>query len=326
MGLVALLLEKLFGLHVRVWGDAAAKAHESTMAAGESALWFANHRTRIDWMLLWSVLLRTRTLDKVRIVLKAPLRAVPIFGWAMQHFVFLFLHRKWADDKVSLATLLPFLTATEPQTSYLIFPEGTDLSPENVAKSAAFAAKTDRAPRTYSLYPRTTGWTFMFPLLRAHLDAVYDVTMFYVDYAANERPSEAALLSGRMPRMLHVYIERIAIADMPNSSSSDADSERELEAWMETRFTRKEALLTAFYEQNGALPAGAAPLFEHEQATSASFALIIAFWVVWLALSFQLSVALGWLGVALGVAAALTYALATVFTRGVDGFQVNGAV
>lgn len=318
MGHVALLLEKLFGMQVRIWGDAATKAHESTMAAGESALWFANHRTRIDWMLLWGVLLRMGTLDKVRIVLKAPLRKIPVFGWAMQHFVFIFLQRKWADDQVNLQKLLPFLTKSEPQTSYLIFPEGTDLSVENVAKSAAFAQKSGLEERTYSLYPRTTGWTFMFPLLRANLRAVYDVTMFYVDYAANERPSEKALLSGRMPRMIHFYIERIDMSDMATQVASD---DKQLAEWMEARFTRKEAHLKAFYEQNGQLPAGAQPMFEVDQTTN--FTLIAAFWFVWLTLSLQIGWAFGWMGIFIGALVAIGYGVSTAFSVGVDGFQVQ---
>lgn len=324
MGCVALLLEKLFGLHVRVWGDAAAKSHEAAMAAGESAFWFANHRTRIDWMLLWSVFLRTHSLDRVRIVLKAPLRSLPVFGWAMQHFVFVFLHRKWTDDQTSLATLLPFLTRTEPQTSYLLFPEGTDLSAANVAKSAAFAAKSGRDVRAHSLYPRTTGWAFMFPLLRANLAAVYDVTLFFVDAAPGERPSERSLLSGRVPQTIHFYIERVSIDDVGDRANED---EAQLAAWIETRFARKEALLRAFYDDNGRLPAGAQPLFEsHKDETSvtAQFALIAAFWVVCVSLAVQLGWAAGWLGLLAAGGVALAYALSTAFTVGVDGFQVDG--
>jgi lysocardiolipin and lysophospholipid acyltransferase len=85
----------MFGMQVRVYGDAATKAQERAMA-GEPALWLSNHRTRIDWMLLWSVALRSGALSSLRIVLKAPLRKVPIFGWAMQHFVFIFLVRPLA--------------------------------------------------------------------------------------------------------------------------------------------------------------------------------------------------------------------------------------
>jgi lysocardiolipin and lysophospholipid acyltransferase len=263
------------------------------------------------------VLLRTGTLDKIRIVLKAPLRKIPIFGWAMQHFVFIFLQRRWADDQVNLKKLLPFLTKNEPQTSYLIFPEGTDLSVENVVKSAAFAKKNGLEERKYSLYPRTTGWTFMLPLLRANVRAVYDVTMFYVDYAANERPSEKALLTGRLPRMIHFYIERIDISDVALATSD----EQQLAAWMEARFTRKEAHLKAFYEKNGQLPVGAQPMFQQDQAPN--FTLIAAFWFVWLTFALQVGWAFGWTGIFIGVAVAIAYGVSTAFSVGVDGFQVQ---
>lgn len=87
--------ECAYGMQVKIYGDAATKARESEML-NERALWIANHRTRIDWMLMWSVALRTGTLASLRIILKAPLRKIPIFGWAMQHFIFVFLVRPLA--------------------------------------------------------------------------------------------------------------------------------------------------------------------------------------------------------------------------------------
>ncbi|CAH0517551.1 unnamed protein product [Peronospora belbahrii] len=258
MGHVVLLLETLFGIQVRVYGNAETKAHEHIMAQ-DRAIWLSNHRTRIDWMLLWTLAWRTRTLHQLRIVLKAPLRNIPIFGWAMQHFVFIFLERRWAEDQMKLRKLLPYLTATEPKASYLLFPEGTDLSESNLEKSRSFADKNGLPPRQFSLYPRTRGWTFVFPLLRSQLTAVYDITMFYVDYAANERPSELSLLTGRVPRIICFYVERVDITTMREKS------ENELEVWMEKRFERKELLLKTFYESNGKLPNGAEPLFQEGQ-------------------------------------------------------------
>jgi 1-acyl-sn-glycerol-3-phosphate acyltransferase len=85
--------EYLFGIRVTVTGDAATKTHEGELLRGERAMWLSNHRTRIDWMLLWTLALRTQTLGQMKIVLKAPLRMAPIFGWAMQHFLFIFLVR-----------------------------------------------------------------------------------------------------------------------------------------------------------------------------------------------------------------------------------------
>ncbi|KAL4167337.1 hypothetical protein KRP22_012823 [Phytophthora ramorum] len=314
MGQVVLLLEKLFGIQVQVYGDAETKAHESDMPQ-DRALWLSNHRTRIDWMLLWSVAWRTRTLHQLRIVLKAPLRKIPIFGWAMQHFIFIFLQRRWADDQVNLRKLLPFLTSAEPEASYLLFPEGTDLSESNLDKSAVFAEKNGLPPRQYSLYPRTTGWTFMFPLLRSQLTAVYDVTMFYVDYAANERPSETSLLTGRVPRMIHFYLERVDISSLRDKSES------ELATWVEKRFERKESLLKAFYESNGKLPDGAKPLFQQDQVPA--MAVLVMFWLVLIGAA----TICGLIGNLVSVIAAVVliagYSISTAYGSGVDGFLIE---
>ncbi|RLN66918.1 hypothetical protein BBJ29_004977 [Phytophthora kernoviae] len=306
-----LCAEKLFGIQVQVYGDDATKAHEADMPQ-DRALWLSNHRTRIDWMLLWSVALRTRTLHQLRIVLKAPLRKIPIFGWAMQHFIFIFLVRSvWHSPN----WLLPFLTSTEPEASYLLFPEGTDLSDSNLAKSAAFAEKNDLPPRHYSLYPRTTGWTFMFPLLRSQLTAVYDITMFYVDYAANERPSEESLLTGRMPRMINFYIERVDISALRDKSES------ELATWLEERFERKESLLKAFYESDGKLPAGAEPLLQQAQAPAA--VAILGFWLVLIGAASIFALIGNIVSVIVGVAIVAGYSAITAYGSGVDGYLID---
>ncbi|CEG42495.1 lysocardiolipin acyltransferase [Plasmopara halstedii] len=314
MGQVVLLLENFFGVQVQIFGDHETKIQERHMLR-DRAIWLCNHRTRIDWMLLWSVAWRTRTLQILRIVLKAPLRKIPIFGWAMQHFIFIFLQRHWADDQVNLRKLLPFFSSLEPETSYLIFPEGTDLSECNLEKSAIFAKRNGLLPRQFSLYPRTTGWTFMFPLLSSQLTAVYDITMFYVDYALNERPSEASLLSGRMPRMIHFYIERVDISVLRDNSES------EMATWLENRFERKESLLKAFYQENGKLPDNAQRLFE--QTNSSASAAVILFWLGLL----TATTICGVYGKSISVIAAVTiaagYTVYTAFGSGVDGFLVE---
>jgi lysocardiolipin and lysophospholipid acyltransferase len=91
MANVALLLEFLFGVEMVFHGNKTMKQYEKQMQHPERAIWICNHRTRIDWMLLWSLAFRTRTLDQLHIVLKGPLRKAPIFGWAMQFFLFIFL-------------------------------------------------------------------------------------------------------------------------------------------------------------------------------------------------------------------------------------------
>ncbi|DBA00298.1 TPA: hypothetical protein N0F65_001493 [Lagenidium giganteum] len=313
MANVSFLLECLFGIDVVVHGSPELKAKEDEVF-GERALWISNHRTRIDWMLLWSLALRTGSLSQLKIILKAPLKKAPIFGWAMQHFLFIFLRRNWAEDQEYLRKFLPFLAEKEPKASYLLFPEGTDLSDGNLEKSAAFAEKNGLPRRVYSLYPRTTGWNFMFPLLKSNLDAVYDVTMFYVDYVPNERPSEKALVSGRLPRAIHFYVERIPIEDIRSS-------EEELKAWVEARFKQKEEHLRVFYEENGRLPPNAVRLCT--QPPTAMFVIAAAFWVALIALALQWAWTLGWWGIVYGIAVIVGYSASSIVYNGVDGFLVN---
>ena len=84
----------------------------------------------------------------------------------------------------------------------LIFPEGTDLSPDGVAKGREFAAAKGLPQLAHLLHPRTAGLVATLRALDADLDAVYDVTLSYRNHpdvaaAADPRPSEtSALLRG----------------------------------------------------------------------------------------------------------------------------------
>ncbi len=47
---------------------------------GERNLLIMNHRTRLDWMYFWSVLVRQSGLKTEKIILKAPLKNIPGAG------------------------------------------------------------------------------------------------------------------------------------------------------------------------------------------------------------------------------------------------------
>uniref|UniRef100_M4BRV7 Acyltransferase C-terminal domain-containing protein n=1 Tax=Hyaloperonospora arabidopsidis (strain Emoy2) TaxID=559515 RepID=M4BRV7_HYAAE len=139
--------------------------------------------------------------------------------------------------------------------------------------------------------------------------------MFYVDYAANERPSEQSLLSGRVPLMIYFYIERTDI------SAVRGKSENELAAWLETRFERKEALLKTFYESDGKLPSGAEPLFEESQGPAT--AVLVTFWVVLIGTAILCCLAdklFAFIAAGLIVAG---YLVISTFGPGVDGYLVE---
>ena len=62
----------LMGIKVVISGD--------KMKQNERSLIIMNHRTRLDWMYLWSVLLRQSGVKTEKIILKSPLKHIPGAG------------------------------------------------------------------------------------------------------------------------------------------------------------------------------------------------------------------------------------------------------
>lgn len=51
-------------------------------------------------------------------------------GWAMQVACFVFIHRRWEDDKEHLENMLEYFCDIKEPLQLLLFPEGTDLTGE----------------------------------------------------------------------------------------------------------------------------------------------------------------------------------------------------
>jgi len=199
--LAAALLETLGGVEIVATGDAGPVATDERFS-----LVLANHHCRLDWMFLWCLVARQRTAGRLKIALKAGLRAAPAFGWAMQAFLFVFLSRANREHDLSrLSRLLEHCVKRRDALTFLLFPEGTDLSPSNVALSHAHAAKSGLARLDHVLVPRAARQRAKPAALGSSLDCVYDATLAYTPHpeeAALEdpRPSEGSLLRGTLPR------------------------------------------------------------------------------------------------------------------------------
>ncbi|XP_056669208.1 lysocardiolipin acyltransferase 1 isoform X3 [Monodelphis domestica] len=152
------LLETIFRVKVIITGDA--------FVPGERSVIIMNHRTRMDWMFLWNCLMRYSYLRLEKICLKSSLKSVPGFGWAMQAAAYIFIHRKWKDDKSHFENMLNYFCDIQEPLQLLIFPEGTDLTENSKAKSNEFAEKNGLEKYEYVLHPRTTGFTFVVECLR----------------------------------------------------------------------------------------------------------------------------------------------------------------
>ncbi|XP_036759508.2 lysocardiolipin acyltransferase 1 isoform X2 [Manis pentadactyla] len=226
------LLETMFGVKVIITGDA--------FVPGERSVIIMNHRTRMDWMFLWNCLMRYSYLRLEKICLKASLKSVPGFGWAMQAAAYIFIHRKWKDDKGHFEDMIDYFCDIREPLQLLIFPEGTDLTENSKARSNDFAEKNGLQKYEYVLHPRTTGFTFVVDRLREgeNLDAVHDIT---VAYPHNIPQTERHLLHGDFPEEIHFHVHRYPVGTLPTSKE-------DLQLWCHRRWEEKEERLRSFYQ------------------------------------------------------------------------------
>lgn len=125
----------------------------------------------------------------IYIILKESLKWIPVLGQGMMFYGFIFLSRKWAKDKPRFSHRLQKLKtrhhgplsgsqSLDPMW-LLIFPEGTNLSPNSRESSARFAAKTGVPDLQHQILPRSTGLQFCLNELKDTVDWVYDCTIGY---------------------------------------------------------------------------------------------------------------------------------------------------
>ncbi|KAI0238534.1 Lysocardiolipin acyltransferase 1 [Lamellibrachia satsuma] len=127
------LLEVFLNVRVVISGD--------RIRPRERNVIMMNHRTRLDWMYFWSVLVRQSGASTEKIILKSPLKHIPGAGWAMQQVAFMFIDRQWDRDRKVLTYLMNHYTDLNVNMQILIFPEGTDLTKDTKERSHAYAKK-----------------------------------------------------------------------------------------------------------------------------------------------------------------------------------------
>ena len=266
-------------------------------AAEESAIIICNHHTRIDWMFLWCLARRLGCLQTLKIVLKAPLKKAPFLGWAMQFMQYCFLERDWAVDAPYLTDQITHYSNNQSDTGrfhLLIFPEGTDLSTNNLRRSHDFSAKRGLATYEHVLHPRTKGFEHVIETAAGHVGSVWDCTMGYVYFAEGERPSEKSLFSGRLPREVHLRLRKYPLTAVTSHSSPPGvgggrgdEGVGGAAGWLRARFAEKEALLSQFakagrFDDGDDVDVDDAEDNEDAEARRPSYALVFAFFFVML--------------------------------------------
>ena len=226
-GLCALLAEKLYKINFVISGD--------NVPVKENTLVVLNHQDMTDIAVLFTLARSKQRLGDLKWFVKHSMKWFPGVGWGMQFLDCLFVKRNWTKDKVNTEKVFNKILKFKVPLWLMIFAEGTRIKPHKIIKSEAYAKSIGRQPLKHLLLPRTIGFVATIESLRGHLDAVYDVTIGYVDGV----PSLWQWAKGSV-RKVHLHVRRYAMDTIPAGSQATS-------AWLMDRFVEKDTLLAGFY-------------------------------------------------------------------------------
>lgn len=183
---------------VRISGDSSVAGQLGSTPDGlaqcrfpDRLVMIANHQLYSDWLYLWWIAYTNspRMHGHIYIILKESLKHVPIIGWGMRFYGFIFMSRKMSTDQPRLAHRLGKLkerhsgplsgTSGLDPMWLLLFPEGTNASQNTRVKSVQWAEKQGIKDFEHVLLPRSTGTFFCLNEIKGTLDYVYDCTLAY---------------------------------------------------------------------------------------------------------------------------------------------------
>lgn len=210
----------------------------------QRAVWMSNHQVYTDWLYLWCLAYYADTADSILIILKKSLKWVPIVGWGMQFYRFIFLARNWASDQAPLAKHLSVMASADPKTGrsaktstakkllLLIFPEGTLVSRQTRPISAKFADKTGIKDLENVLLPRSTGLFFCLQTLAKEMHDLWlvDFTIGYpgippAGYGQDFYTLRSIFMQGVPPPAVHIHLTMSNVTPpTPDDTSKNADS------------------------------------------------------------------------------------------------------
>ncbi len=218
----------------------------------ERMVLIANHQIYTDWLYLWWIGYTAGMHGRIYVVLKESLKNIPVIGWGMQFAQFIFLKRKWEEDKPHLAQHMQRFKNDAPMW-LMMFPEGTNLAECTRETSRKWAAKNGIKDMQHTLLPRSTGLHFMLNELKNDVDYVYDCTIAYEgvprgQYAQDIFTVGASYFGGRPPKSVNMYWRRFRVANIPLNDPQKFD------LWLRARWTEKDKFIENWY-RTGRFPA-----------------------------------------------------------------------
>jgi len=249
---------------IRISGDSSVAGQFGTTPDGlaecrfpDRLIMIANHQLYSDWLYLWWIAYTNspRMHGHIYIILKESLKHVPIIGWGMRFYGFIFMSRKMSTDQPRLAHRLGQLkerhsgplsgsSGFDPMW-LLLFPEGTNASKNTRVKSVQWAEKQGIKDMEHVLLPRSTGTFFCLNEIKGTVDYVYDCTLAYGgvgrgEYGQDLYTLRSMYLQGRPPPSVNMYWRRFAISDMP------LDDHDKFDLWLRERWSEKDTIMDYF--------------------------------------------------------------------------------
>jgi 1-acyl-sn-glycerol-3-phosphate acyltransferase len=217
----------------------------------KSCILTANHQIYTDWLYVWFLTYFSRV--RLVIVLKEELQSIPIFGWAMSLFRFLFLKRKLSVD---LERIERHIKDNQWDYNLLIFPEGTVLTRGTREKTLSYAHRHGVEPLSHLLLPRATG---LFHICqKSNVETLVDLTIGYDGvpkhkYAYDLYPLKKMVFQDESPKEIHVHCRTILLSEIPGMRETDSQLTQEEQLklfsdWLIQLYREKDEKLAHFYQ------------------------------------------------------------------------------
>lgn len=208
---------------------------------GENSIVITNHQEMADIPVLFSLARTKKRLGDYKWFVKDIIKYVPGVGWGMLFLDCLFIKRNWTNDRDYINNVFKKILNHRVPVWIISFVEGTRIRPYKLKRAQNYAKEKGFNPPKHVLIPRTKGFTATVQALRDHIDAVYDVTIGYVEGV----PTLWQWTKGQVKRV-NLHVRRYSINDLPQDNE-------DLSLWLIKRFEEKDSLLEYYYN-HGAFP------------------------------------------------------------------------
>ena len=201
----------------------------------ENAIVVLNHQDMADIAVLFTFARSKKCLGDLKWFVKNILKYVPGVGWGMLFIDCLFVKRNWTDDHEHIQRVFDKILYSHVPLWLMIFAEGTRVSPSKIINSQQYAKKCGFKPLQHVLVPRTKGFVATVQALHGHVQAIYDVTIGYIEGV----PTLWQWIKGYVQRV-NVHVRRFPMEDLPVGREA-------MSTWLVKLYEDKDALLDTYY-------------------------------------------------------------------------------